>query len=237
MDGRAAIGMSTVRATARAAATMAAALVLMLAGACTYSPAPADGTLACSLDGKCPDGYSCSAGVCRKKGGGGGGNGGSLQQRYLGTWVFTANSSIVTVCTGGPTTDTMEGELVHLVADPSGQGAIQTTDPCALSLTLDASSGTRLADSTPFCSGSDDTFTYTWEALTFDFFASSTTAATLDSDYDVVITDAAQAVVDTCTQRVMGSLNKVSASALTASAASAPDPGRGPSAAYRRRLR
>jgi hypothetical protein len=233
MAGRAAIGMSTVRAAARAAATVAA----MLMGACTYSPSPADGALACSLDGKCPDGYKCMSGACRKTGGGGGGNGGTLQQRYVGTWVFTANSSIVTVCTAGPTTDTMEGELLHLIADPSVQGALQTTDPCALSLALDASSGTTLADSTPFCSGSDDTFTYTWEALTFDFYASSATAATLDSDYDVVITDAAQAVVDTCTQRVTGSLTKVSSSALTASAPSAPDPGRGPSAAYRRRLR
>jgi hypothetical protein len=57
----------------------AAASLLGLWAACTYDPHPADGALACSPAGECPEGYTCrsSSSTCFSTAGGGAASGGT----------------------------------------------------------------------------------------------------------------------------------------------------------------
>jgi hypothetical protein len=101
-----------------------AAMSLLIAAACGYSPNPESGALQCGSSNTCPEGYSCQSGRCWKDGAGGqsgsagttgtagrggsGGGGGAVGiEKFVGTWVFDAAASKrVRQCTDG-TNETM----------------------------------------------------------------------------------------------------------------------------------
>jgi hypothetical protein len=107
-----------------------AAMPLLIAAACGYSPNFESGTLQCGSSNSCPEGYSCRSGTCWKDGAGGaggsggttgtagaggsggsggrggtggtGGTGGGNVANFIGRWVFDgANSKRTRQCTDG----------------------------------------------------------------------------------------------------------------------------------------
>ena len=198
----------------RSHALAGAALCLILAAACGYSPNPADGTLKCGSSNTCPDGYSCRSGSCWKKSGGGGSGGGgtgggSSADNFIGTWSFAAPSRRMIGCTDGYTENvdwTGLGEMFEITA--GGSAALATYYYCDWD--LDIVGTATVIKPAAACSATDDTVTppvtYTWHGMAFTLSTGNGTSGTLAADipYDYVSTSGS----GSCTMHFTGTMTK-----------------------------
>lgn len=194
--------MKTLRARAmlmpRGIPIVAMIALAAATGGCSYDPHPADGKLACSADGQCPQGYACRfpAATCfsgaATSGAGGGtgggapaGTGGSPSSTnasdYVGTWTFGNSANIVTSCNDGlgdATTIIAEHPdslTMTIAAGGSTGAALLSVWLCELQLGVDTT-GAHLGGGVHVCAfnraandPTSDPVTQTWTATRFDF--------------------------------------------------------------------
>lgn len=119
-----------------------------LALGCTYSPNFASGSLKCSTDGQCPDGYTCKQPYCCRSGDATcGGPSAATIAAYLGTWKFTSAATLDTECSGtgssnGPAAFLTSANPVSTMAlTDNGDGTLHAVwsewSGCSYTLSLD----------------------------------------------------------------------------------------------------
>jgi hypothetical protein len=171
-------------------ALLAASLTAVVATACGYDPNPESGTLHCGAQNSCPDGYSCTSGRCWRNGGGGstgtGGGGGSSGSlgKFIGSWTFTAASSMrVRVCTDG-TNETMKPYDDFFDVTAGGVSPLTTFFYCNWNLDVNASGTATTIRPGTSCSApstEDPTTTFTWTGESFSLTTSDGRTGTLDA--------------------------------------------------------
>jgi hypothetical protein len=205
-----------------------------IAAGCSYDPHPANGKLACSADGQCPQGYSCQspAGLCYADGAGGsggsvaGGTGGAPSSTnvsdYVGNWMFGNAATIVTSCNDGlgdTTTniaDHPESLAMSIVSGGGGGAPLLSSWLCDLQLDVDSTGG-HLDGGNHTCAQSravgdpaSAPLTRTWTATRFDFNVTKRdrNVATHVGEYDLVSVYSGGGML-LCHQVVRGGLQKL----------------------------
>jgi hypothetical protein len=147
-------------------AALGAALVV--AAGCSYAPDFPSGTLACSSDGTCPEGYSCADGVtCWRQGECPNSN--EPATKFVGHWDFVSPSTRTIIC-GAMTmpVENVTGDYVYLyAADPV---PLRTNFFCQWDLDIAASGTSTSIRPGGTCSGpdpEDPTLIYTWRGESF----------------------------------------------------------------------
>jgi hypothetical protein len=197
---------------------------LLLGGACQYSPEIESGKLKCSSPGsECPEGFSCTDGLCYKAGEGpgagghggsgaggrgGSGGGGDLAGKFLGHWVFGSPTPQTIACSGGVTMNgNLAGDFIDVVR--STPADLSTHYYCDWSLNADSTGAKAILVPGTSCSGTDPynpTITYTWHGERFTIASTGANTATLDASipYDYVLAGANVS----CTMTITSSMTK-----------------------------
>lgn len=228
--------LGRARVAVAAAVIAAAATATVAASGCSYDPHPADGKLACSADGQCPQGYTCQlpARACYADTTGAGGTGGTVAggsggapsstnaSDYVGNWMFGNAATIVTSCNDGlgdTTTNIADhpDSLVMAITSGGATGAaLLSSWLCDLQLDVD-STGAHLDGGNRSCvlnraAGDPPSapVTRTWTATRFDFNVTKRDrgVATHVGEYDLVSVYSNGGML-LCHQVVRGGLQKL----------------------------
>ncbi len=156
-------------------ALLAVALSTVAASGCGYDPNPPSGTLVCSAQGTCPEGYTCMGSTCWRPGEA------SAAVRLIGRWTFVPPSRRLIRCTDGTGFDEAWSDFVDV--EEGGSTALRAFYYCDLDLNVSASGSTVLVPG-PSCSADDTldpTIKYTWTPQTFTLSSADGSNATLDA--------------------------------------------------------
>jgi len=198
-----------------------------------YDPHPAEGTLACSVQNECPEGYTCrtpphacfstGAGTTSGTGGapgtggaGGGGSGviSSDPSLYVGIWAFGPKASVENTCDNGTSgTNSLADDpngvrsLMTITRPASAAlGALRSVWLCDFYLTLD-SNGAHLGTGSHSCADTTADPKSTWTATSFELTTLEGVNLKHTADYNRVDVYANGTTV-TCRQKVTATLKK-----------------------------
>ena len=185
----------TVRALSRGTLLGALALLALAAG-CGYSPSPKAGTLKCSADATCPEGYQCDQQYC-------------WRPSLFGHWTFVAPSTRKIVCGATAKTEDWSNMGEFFDIDAGGPGTFTTYYYCNWDLDLGADEHSTKVRPAQSCSGpdpTDATITYTWHGEAFTLSSTDGKHGTLDASlpYDYVTLTGA----GSCTMHFTGTVTK-----------------------------
>ncbi len=190
---------------------LAAAAAVLLSLACSYSPSFDNGVLACGADSSCPKGYSCANdGACWKNGSGP--SDADPLARYVGNWTFESGSLDSQCSDGQPTTTSLSGQMLPVVAQ--GTTAIVATYYCGWILRRAPASADAVADSGQSCqqvvpdATTNLTYTYTWTADAFTFTTTDGQTAMVDGHVEGPFTGS-DGSTGTCDGMFSGTLTKM----------------------------
>ena len=205
-----------------------AAMPLLIAAACGYSPNPESGTLQCGPSNSCPEDYTCRSGRCWKDGAGGqGGSGGTTGSagtggsgpggsggsggvtRLVGHWVFNgAASKRVRQCPDGTNETLMPWDDFFDVI-VGATSALSTDYYCIWNLDVDSGGTTTVIRPGQMCSKPDLTSpgtTFTWHGESFSLTTTNGSTGSLEASlpYDYVTPTSS----GSCTMRFTGTVTK-----------------------------
>jgi hypothetical protein len=187
-------------------ALLGSAFAVCVALACTYAPDFDDGTLHCSSDGRCPQGYTCRNTTCWRVGGSAGATGTAGTTGAAGTgaagvtgaagttapvasidnfpghWLFQAGSMQTINCMDG-STDSKSLAADYVDIEKSGSAGLKGSYYCDWNLTLDASKTKTAIVAGQSCqtTGTDGT-KFVWKGTKFVFTTTDGVTATLQAD-------------------------------------------------------
>jgi len=155
-------------------------VLLVLATGCSYAPDFESGTLACSSEGTCPEGYTCADGLtCWRSGECP--TSATPAARFVGQWDFVSPSTRSIVCDGTamPIED-VAGDYAYV--EEGGPAPLRTTYFCDWDLDLDPTGTTTVIRAGESCSGPDldnPDIVYTWTGQAFTLSTSNGRTGTL----------------------------------------------------------
>jgi len=155
--------------------------VLVVATGCSYAPDFESGTLRCSPEGTCPEGYTCADGLtCWRRGECPTSTTGPTT-RFLGQWDFVSPSTRTIICDGTamPVED-VTGDYAYI--EEGGPAPLRTSYFCDWDLDINATGTTTVIRPGTTCSGPDvdnPDITYTWRGEAFTLSTSDGRSGTL----------------------------------------------------------
>jgi hypothetical protein len=191
-------------------ATKVLALALLAVAGCGYHPNPDNGTLGCSANHECPQGYMCRASdnKCWKNGADGGAATCADSTELNGTWLFDAASTLTLACGSNTMMKSLKDDYVDIVTDSAT--TVKAIYYCPWVLNVGAASST-LKPTTPAqsCMSTDpDTkAVFTWTANTFTVTACDGKHGTVSSMISAAYVGTDN-VAGTCTIKITGTINK-----------------------------
>jgi hypothetical protein len=153
------------------ARTLFAALLLVTAG-CSYAPDFPSGTLKCSTDRTCPEGYGCVNQLCYK----------NEHVKFAGHWVFGTPSPQNINCGGVMMNQDLAGDYLDIAGDEAGKADLSGFYYCVWSLNVSGNKATLAPSGS--CSADDPTManlSYTWHADRFTVTTTDGRTGTLDA--------------------------------------------------------
>jgi hypothetical protein len=185
--------------------SMFAAALLLLTAGCSYSPDFASGTLKCSADQTCPEGYGCVEQLCYK----------NEHVKFAGHWIFGSPSPQKINCGGVMMNQDLAGDYLDVIADETGHGDLSGDYYCVWSLHVSGDKATLAPSAACTKADPDPTMMlkYTWHADKFTITTTDGRTGTLDASipYDYQYTDVAGAT-GTCSMTITSTMSKGTAS-------------------------
>lgn len=194
--------------------TLLAAALLLTTG-CSYAPDFASGTLKCSSDRTCPEGYGCvdtyASGansptqLCYK----------NQHVKFAGRWIFGAPTPQNLNCGGVKMANDLSGDYLDLIGDAAGKADLSADYYCVWSLNVSGDQATLAPSAACTKPAPDPTMMlkYTWHADRFTITTTDGRTGTLDASipFNYEYTDATGGT-GSCSMTITSTMTKGTAS-------------------------